>query len=36
MSRAILYHRHSLCKYRGKSSCVGSTGAFIYFVGPSR
>lgn len=26
-----IYHKHSLCKYRGKSSCVGSTGAFIYF-----
>lgn len=24
-----IYHKHSLCKYRGKSSCVGSTGAFI-------
>nr|DAF29688.1 MAG TPA: hypothetical protein [Caudoviricetes sp.] len=33
MFRAVLYHKHSLslCKYRGKSSCVGSTGAFIYF-----
>nr|DAM41770.1 MAG TPA: hypothetical protein [Caudoviricetes sp.] len=29
MFRAVLYHRHSLCEYRGKSSCVGSTGAFI-------